>query len=142
MQYFLQFAIFLKMFKFYVLWGNDYIAINTVNQILMTGRKRVRCRTIYYYWYQNNSRVFSLWIRIYRILLGVINHWRMNWDPLNVFLCCLCLCGTLLALLTLEQEVVSSNTTFYKFYSTESHQEKTRLWMKMVLLLFLYFIVL
>ena len=39
----------------------------------------------------------------------------MNWDQIRCSLCCLCLCGTLLAPLTLKQEVVGSNTTFYKF---------------------------
>ena len=40
----------------------------------------------------------------------------MNWDPFKCFLCYLCLCGALLAPLTLQQEVVSSNTTFYNFF--------------------------
>ena len=38
----------------------------------------------------------------------------MNWDPFKCCLCYLCLCGTMLAPLTLMQEVVSSNTTFCK----------------------------
>ena len=49
-------------------------------------------------------------------LSNVINHWRMNCDPFKCSLCYLCLCGALLAPLTLKQEVVNSNTTFYKFY--------------------------
>ena len=32
-----------------------------------------------------------------------------------LYKCCLCLCGTLVAPLTLKQEVLASDITFYKF---------------------------
>ena len=37
----------------------------------------------------------------------------MNWDQLQCSFCYRSLCGTLLAPLTLKQEVVGSNTTFF-----------------------------
>ena len=52
-----------------------------------------------------------------RILWNLTNHLSMNWDQFRCSLCCPCLCGALLELLTLKQEVVGSNTTFYKFLS-------------------------
>ena len=56
-------------------------------------------------------------IEFYELLQNVINYQSMNWEPFKCFLCCqcLCVCGTLLEPLTLEQEVVGSNTTVYKF---------------------------
>ena len=53
-------------------------------------------------------------VEFYRSLWNLMNHSSMNWDQLRWPLFCLCLCGTLLAPLTLKK-VVGSNTTFYNF---------------------------
>ena len=42
----------------------------------------------------------------------------MNWDQFQCSLYYLCLCGTILAPLTLKQEVVSSKTIFTILYHT------------------------
>ena len=44
----------------------------------------------------------------------------MNWEPFKCSLCCHCLCGALLAPLTLKREVVGSNTTFLQIFILNS----------------------
>ena len=54
-------------------------------------------------------------VEFYGIQWNLMNHWSMNWDQFKCSLCCPCLCGTVLAPMTLKQEAVGSNTTFYNF---------------------------